>query len=286
MLLYFDKCQSFEEFSSIIFETLIKTGTKTASANIIVADPDIYDNYYLDGAPTGFTVSHVNNLDRINVTLVESLSELLSILVEHFRRASSGEITNLPQIDQNTRVIGLYGVFEYFLKRGNELIAESIGKESGDLYGKMVLSNREFMERRDFSAKTINYICYIMHNLAYYRKYEIYLNDPHKESTELHAQYRSAIWNKSLPNLQPAQHTTTEDQRQERDTTDNGVQENRRILLSDDLNADANRTSKINCIKSDDIPEENKVPIDMVPLGLVLSKWIKLYDVANCLGQT
>ena len=286
MILYVDDCSSFKEFTNIILGKLYGPEHGCGKANIIIADLELYEKYYIDDPEPTATVNYINRVANVNVTLVESISELITVLGEHFLVKGDGEHLDLPPIDMDTKVIGLYGIFEYFIKKGNQLMSQRLQQnEENDQM--MEGQCDSFMELKDYSAKTINLICNLMYNLKFYRKYEIYLNEPSEdiEETNDEMQYVPMIWNKQVPNLQPEE-DKTKDNAQNDSNFLQGVDRNDEDVVIQGHNASSTDLDEA----SFDVPipdnhninepsesfDNGPKRVDLVPLGLILSKWAKI----------
>ncbi|CUM56661.1 unnamed protein product [Debaryomyces tyrocola] len=286
MILYVDDCSSFKEFTSVILGKLYRPDHGCGKANIIIADLKLYENYYIDGPEPTATVNYINSVGNINVTLVESISELITVLGEHFLVKGGTEHPDLPPIDKDTKIIGLYGIFEHFMKKGDQLMARKLqGNEENDQMTEGL--SDAFMDLKDYSAKTVNFICSLMYNLKFYRKYEIYLNEPFEEIEETNNKrpYMPMIWNKQVPNLQPEEDKTCDVAQ-----TDNTFQQevnrndevpvilgpNKRSTELDEANFDVPIPDSHNIGEPNESTDTGSKQVDLVPLGLILSKWAQI----------
>lgn len=286
MILYVDDCSSFKEFINVILGKLDGPEHGCGKANIIVADLKLYENYYIDRPEATNTVNYINSVGNINVTLVESISELITILGEHFLVKGGAENPDFPPIDKDTRIIGLYGIFEHFIKNGNQLMAQKLQvNEESDRTAEG--PSDAFMDLKDYSAKTVNFISSLMYNLKFYRKYEIYLNEPsdEMEGTNSRRPYTPIIWNKQIPNLQPKEDSMCDIVRM-----DNNFQQevsrndehlvvlgaNERSVMLDEASYDVPIPDGQNIVERNKSTDNGPKQVDLVPLGLILSKWVKI----------
>ena len=286
MILYVDDCSSFKEFTNVILGKLYGPEHGCGKANIIIADPKLYENYYIDGPEPTTTVNYINSVGNINVTLIESISELITVLGEHFLVKGGAEHRDLPTIDKDTKIIGVYGIFEYFIKKGNQIMAQKLqANEENDRT--MEGLNDAFMDLKDYSAKTVNFICSLMYNLKFYRKYEIYLNEPFDEIEETNNKrpYVPIIWNKQVPNLQPKEDKTCDvaqtdsNIQQEMSRNDKGpviLGPNERSVALDEANFEVPIPGSHNVGEPNEFTDTGSKQVDLVPLGLILSKWAKI----------
>lgn len=246
-------------------------------AHIIVIDQELFDSHPLDGIDSTAPVSYINRVENVRVTLVESLSELVKVLGDHFLIRGNSEVSDLLE---DTTIIGLYGFFDFFLREGTKLMEIYLNvdadNESGDVTG------GAFMETEQYSAKTINYICNLMYNLRFYKKYGIYLADCDETIKDKTSRNIPAIWDRRLPNLQPNSshaggHTysgdNTEETKDRRE--DIGVDGREKRTASNSNTLDLYHLNEKHANDADNSVRTAPSQSD-VPLGLILSKWMKL----------
>lgn len=286
MILYVNDCSSFKEFTNVILGKLYGPEHVCGKANIIIAHLKLYENYYVDGPEPTATVSYINSIGNINVTLVESISELITVLGEHFLVKGGTDHLDLPPIDKDTKIIGVYGIFEHFMKKGNQLMAQKL-QVNEEKYQATEKLGDAFMDLKDYSAKTINFICSLMYNLKFYRKYEIYLNEPFEEIEGINdkREYIPMIWNKQVPNLQPELDKTS-DIAQTNSTFQPEVTRydenplilelNKRLVESDEADFDVTIPDCHNIGEPDESTYIDSEQVDLIPLGLILSKWAQI----------
>lgn len=247
-------------------------------AHIIVVDQELFDSYPLDGIDSTAPVSYINRVENVRVTLVESLSELVKVLGDHFLIRGNSEVSGLLG---DTTIIGLYGFFDFFLREGTKLIemnpnVDTDEYESGEVIG------GAFMETEQYSAKTINYICNLMYNLRFYKKYGIYLADCDEIIKNKTSGNIPAIWDRRLPNLQPnssnaVDHTFSGDNIEEtKDRRDDiGMDASDKRIASNSNTLDLCNLNEKHANDAENSVRTAPSQLD-VPLGLILSKWMKL----------
>lgn len=202
MIYYYQNDISFLEFAS----KLSKDGVESS---IIIMDPVLYNSTF-ELVPKFATVENLHQMEHVNVILIEKISELTDLL-EQTIRGNLGPLLN-------SSVVGIFDFFLEFLNFGT------------------TIQTSYFLDYKDYSAKTLNYICNLLYNVSYYRGVNIYISDTGNELTRLEEPTKvskhPSIWNRMLPN-------TTSLQTQ------------------------------------NDIGNELEKSIVQVPLKLVLSKWIQ-----------
>mmetsp|Transcript_2768 Transcript_2768/g.2699 ORF Transcript_2768/g.2699 Transcript_2768/m.2699 type:complete len:278 (-) Transcript_2768:831-1664(-) len=276
MILYVNDCSSFKDFTNVILEKLSGPDDKCGKANIIIADLKLYENYYLDQPELSTSVNYINKVGNVNVTLVESLSELITVLGEHFLAKEKSEQPDLPPIGTDTKIIGLFGIFDHFITEGNKLMTRKWQENDENDYQTEEGLNGAFMDLKDYSAKTVNFICNLMYNLKFYRKYQIYLNEPYEgaEKNNNEGMYSPIIWNRQLPNLQPVGKVNP--QREVIHSNENPIEEqNARSIVLDETEMGTLLPDNCANSKPSELDDRSK-QLELVPLGLILSKWARI----------
>lgn len=276
MILYVNDCSSFKDFTTVILEKLCGTDHKCGKANIIIADLKLYENYYIDQPELTTSVNYINRVGNVNVTLVESLSELITVLGEHFLAKERPEHPELPPIGTDTKIIGLFGIFDHFITEGNQLMTKKWQVNDEKEFQTEEGLSDPFMDLKDYSAKTVNFICNLMYNLKFYRKYEIYLNEPYEGAEEANNKgtYSPITWNRQLPNLQPTGEVNI--QREVIHPEEIPIEEqNEGSIVFDETEMGTPFPDNHTNTESSEFDTRLK-QVDLVPLGLILSKWARI----------
>lgn len=198
---YIKDCKSFQQFTNCVINqmielnkhTVFESETESVRANIIIADPKIYD--LPDLILSNNDIGYINLLSFVNVTLIESVNDLITILMSHYVKQSQPQhqqqrqqdVLNLPEIDQHTQVIGIFGIFEYFVSQGKDLLNNAI--------------DQSFLSIDEFNGQTINYVGNLLYNVTMQHNYKVIVADGESCATNSTEIYNCSLWNESIPNL-------------------------------------------------------------------------------------
>ncbi|CAH2353692.1 hypothetical protein CLIB1423_12S00826 [[Candida] railenensis] len=203
MIYYYQNDIPFIEFAN-------KLSSNGVESSIIIMDPALYNSSF-ELEPKFATVKNTHQMEHVNVILIEKLSELTDLL-EQTIRGKSGPLFS-------SSIVGIFDIFSGFLSFGT------------------AIETSYFLDYKDYSAKTLNYICNLLYNVSYYRGVNIYISDRGNELITLDEptliSRHPLIWNSKLPS-----------------------------------------TNTTSLQKENDIDNELKKSVVEVPLEFVLSKWI------------
>ncbi|KAK6456350.1 uncharacterized protein RJT20DRAFT_128212 [Scheffersomyces xylosifermentans] len=194
MLTYCNGNYTFTEFVEKFVLEVLEAHDNNACATVIVADPQLYEDYRIQLRCNDLTVDRVNLMARVEVTLLESWTDLVALVTKYLDFNGSGE-----QQLETTKVITLYGVFSQFLESGR----------TNSTRDQMPINVSPCFYVDDFSAKALNRVCCLLFEAHMCRDFEIFFHDCDAGVTngqDLNSNsslgiYGNKLWNQMIPNL-------------------------------------------------------------------------------------
>lgn len=248
MIQYKYELKTFQEFSYFILDITEGIDDTIKVAYLIIADPNLI-NARLEYKNA--SIGKINRTCEIRVILIENINELKLLISSKF---SGLNLSKYAPKSLSSKVVGIYGVFDYFMKQGDLALEEGVQL---DVFENSTVDR--FLKAEEYSGKTVNYICYLLHRLTNIN-YEVFLSEPDVMAT---GKYIPSLWNKRIPNLwtmNPDQYCKKFEKISDQFISNNKIKKSVRGTEEKEGLAKEKKESKGN----------------LVPLGLILSKWVSL----------